>query len=97
MRPNRNIILALSAACGALALGACSNGGSLNLESHGGKKDKQQGVANMRLTSGAKVPIVESGKTVATGVHGWASVQSISAPQLDATDGTKILLNRTTK
>jgi hypothetical protein len=80
---------------GAVAfLTACSNGGTLNLEP-GARKVVSKGSPFVQVNQGGKALIVEQGQTAATGVHGYVTVQTITAKNLSGGVGQpQIILNK---
>jgi predicted small lipoprotein YifL len=77
----------------ALLLSACGNKGNLTLEP-GARKIATKGSANLTVNQGGKALIIEQGKTAETGVHGWISIQSMSARNLSSTSGHTLFINK---
>ncbi len=71
----------------ALWLAGCSDGGELTLES-GARKIASRGSPFVAVNQGGRALIVQNGKTASTGVHGWVTVQSISARNMTSASGT---------
>lgn len=59
-------------------LSACSGGGTLSLEP-GAKKVTSKGAPNVTVNQGGKALIVEQGQTATTGVHGYVTIQAVTA------------------
>lgn len=78
----------------ALLLSACNSGGNLTLEP-GARKIASKGSPYVTVNQGGKALIVEQGKTAQTGVHGWVSIQTISARNLSSTSGHTLIMNKT--
>jgi hypothetical protein len=77
----------------AATLTACKNGGDFTLERP--HKDKSQGSPYVQVNQGGKALIYEASRSLATatqGVHGWVSVQPVSA-HLTGAGGTNIIMN----
>ena len=68
-------------ATASMALTACSNKGSLNLEP-GAVKVASKSSPYVRLNVGGNAMVVEQGQTPTTGVHGWISLQPVSSKSL---------------
>ncbi len=81
-------------AAASMALTACSNKGSLNLEP-GAIKVASKGSPYMRLNVGANAMVVEQGQTPTTGVHGWISLQPVSSKSLASGSGAQLIINKT--
>jgi hypothetical protein len=77
----------------AIVLTACKNGGDVTLES-GAHVVKSQGSPYVQVNEGGKSLIIENGKTVTTGVHGWVTVQAITSTHLSSSSGTNLIMNR---
>lgn len=77
----------------ALLLSACNSGGNLTLEP-GARKIATKGSPYVTVNQGGKALIVEQGKTAQTGVHGWVSVQAVSARNLSSTSGHRLIMNK---
>jgi len=77
-----------------LALTACGKtGGKLTLDPDF-VRNETKGSSFAEVNQGGRALLVEAGKTVTTGVHGYASVQTITAGTLKASSGgTKIILS----
>jgi hypothetical protein len=77
-----------------LFLAACSKGGELVLEP-GAKIVKSKGSPYVSVNQGGKALIVQQGQTATTGVHGWVTIQSVSARNLTSGAGHQMVLNKT--
>ncbi len=75
---------------------ACSKGGQLTLEP--GARKANKGSPTVKVNQGGKALVWEQGKSHTTGVHGWISVQTISAADLKNSAGTEsAILNKVKK
>ncbi len=80
---------------GAVALlSACSNGGELTLETGAFPEVKvTKGSPFVTVNQGGKALIIEQGKTVTSGVHGYVTVQAVTAKTLaSATPGGPVMI-----
>lgn len=80
------VVLAVAA-----LLSACSNGGSLSLEP-GVKKVTSKGSPFVTVNQGGQASIVEAGKTASTGVHGYVTVQAVTARTLASGSNEPIMI-----
>lgn len=76
-----------------LAVAACSKGGNLTLEP-GARVEKSKGSSYVQVNQGGKSLIVEQGKTATTGVHGWVTVNDVSARSISSVNGTTAIINK---
>ena len=76
-----------------LLLSACSKGGELTLEP-GARIVKSSGSPYVSVNQGGKALIVEQGQSATTGVHGWVTIQAVSARNLSSGDGHQLILNK---
>lgn len=83
-------LLALS-----MFLGACSKGGHLTLEPNA-RIVKNKGTPFFTINQGGKALIVQQGQTATTGVHGWVTIQTVTARSISSTDGSghTMILNK---
>ena len=77
-----------------LSLTACQNGGDLTLEPGSRRPASNKGSPYVQVNQGGKALVVEQGKTASTGVHGWVTIQSVTASQLQG-GSARIILNKT--
>ena len=77
-----------------LLISACSKGGELVLEP-GARIVKSKGSPYVSVNQGGKALIVQQGQTPSTGVHGWVTIQSVSARNLSSGSGHQMVLNKT--
>lgn len=73
-------------------LTACKNGGDLSLEPGVRRPATNQSSPFVQVNQGGKALIIENGKTATTGVHGWVTVQPVTAKNLSGSNGSKIVL-----
>ncbi|MBX3022960.1 MAG: hypothetical protein KF799_14895 [Bdellovibrionales bacterium] len=75
-------------------LSACSNGGNLTLESTA-VISKKKSSPFVQVNQGGKALVIEQGKTVSTGVHGWVAVGNVAAGSIkDTVSGNQVILNK---
>jgi hypothetical protein len=90
----RNLLRIGSLLAFALLFSACSKGGELVLEP-GARIVKSKGSPYVSVNQGGKALIVQQGQTPSTGVHGWVTIQSVSARNLSSGSGHQMILNKT--
>ncbi len=74
----------------------CSKGGNLTLEP-GARKIASKGSPFVQVNQGGRALVIENGQTVATGVHGWVTVQAVSSRQLSSGSGHTAVINKAKK
>lgn len=78
-----------------LSTAACSKGGNLVIEP-GARAPRVKGTPFLSVNQGGTMHLVEQGKTETTGVHGYITVQAVSARNLAGANGVKGVINKTT-
>jgi predicted small lipoprotein YifL len=86
---------ALALTVALLSTAACSKGGNLVLEP-GARAPRTKGSPFLNVNQGGSMHLVEQGKTETTGVHGYITVQAVSARNLAGANGVTGVINKTT-
>lgn len=95
MLPSSQLVRGLALSVVALTLTACQNGGKISINPGARTVISSSGSPNVRINDGGAALVVQSGATPDTGVHGWISIQSVSAQNAtDSNTGTTIRLNK---
>ncbi|HMN69942.1 MAG TPA: hypothetical protein PKC28_15470 [Bdellovibrionales bacterium] len=89
----KNLIQVAGLMAVSMLLAACSKGGQLTLEP-GARIVKSQGSPYVQIDQGGNALIVEQGKTPTTGVHGYVTIQAISAADLSSSAGHHMVINK---
>lgn len=92
MLPTNLVWRSLALVFAAATLTACHSGGSLTLEP-GARKVVSQGSPYIQVNLGGQALVVQTGQTASTGVHGYITVNAVSAQSLSSPNAN-LVLNR---
>ncbi len=85
------MLKALTVAALIMFISACKKGGELTLEPNA---RKNKGLSFVSVNQGGRALIVQQGQTPKTGVHGWVTVQTVSARSMTSPSGHGMVLNK---